>query len=178
MTRNYFMLTATLSLLLPFSSYHVSADGHQISAKEANFKAALIYKMGSYLSWIPPREQVNYCFIGESSMPISKVLGDKQSRGKLPKPIQVTNFQTLDVESLKACDIVYAPHSNTMSVESLETLPTNVFTISNSSKALEHGFIASIELYNKKPLLSISKSNLKNSTVSVNSRFLSYVDLR
>lgn len=178
MSRNYFSLTAMLSMLLPLASLNALADDHQISAKEANFKAALIYKMGSYLSWIPPREQVNYCFIGEDSMPIAKVLGDKQSRGKLPKPIQVTNYQTLNIESLKACDIVYAPHSNAMSEASLQTLPTNVFTISNSSKALEHGFIASIELYNKKPLLSISKNNLKNSTVSVNSRFLSYVDLR
>lgn len=178
MSRNCFILATSLSVLLPIFSLDANADNHQISAKEANFKAALIYKMGSYLSWIPPREQVNYCFIGEASIPISKVLGDKQSRGNLPKPIQVTNYPTLDINSLKSCDVVYAPHSNAMSTDSLVTLPTNVFTISNSSKALEHGFIASIELYNKKPLLSISKNNLKNSTVSVNSRFLSYVDLR
>lgn len=178
MSRNYLLLASALTAVIAFVSHKAAADDHQISAKEANFKAALIYKMGSYLSWIPPREQVNYCFIGEASMPISKVLGDKQSRGKLPKPIQVTNYQTLDINSLKSCDVVYAPHSSEISQASLETLPTNVFTISNSSKALEHGFIASIELYNKKPLLSISKNNLKNSTVSVNSRFLSYVDLR
>lgn len=178
MSRNYFFLTTSLSLLLPIFSLDANAENHQISAKEANFKAALIYKMGSYLSWIPPREQVNYCFVGEASMPISKVLGDKQSRGNLPKPIQVTNYPTLDINSLKSCDVIYAPHNNTMNIDSLMTLPANVFTISNSSKALEHGFIASIELYNKKPLLSISKNNLKNSTVSVNSRFLSYVDLR
>ena len=167
-----------MSVISLFICGDANAESNQISAKEANFKAALIYKMGSYLSWIPPREQVNYCFIGEASMPISKVLDDKQARGKLPKPIQVTNYQTLDISNLKSCDVVYAPHSNQMDVASLDTLPTNVFTISNSSKALEHGFIASIELYNKKPLLSISKNNLKNSTVSVNSRFLSYVDLR
>lgn len=178
MSRNYFILATALTSLLSLVSDDANADTHQISAKEANFKAALIYKMGSYLSWIPPREQVNYCFVGEASMPISKVLGDKQSRGKLPKPIQVTNYQTLDINSLKSCDVVYAPHDNAMSDASLATLPTSVFTISNSSKALELGFIASIELYNKKPLLSISKNNLKNSTVSVNSRFLSYVDLR
>lgn len=178
MLRNYAVLATSLSMLLPLVSLNAQADDHQISAKEANFKAALIYKMGSYLSWIPPREQVNYCFVGESSMPISKVLNDKQSRGNLPKPIQVTNYPTLDINNLKSCDVVYAPHTNTMNMASLDTLPTNVFTISNSSKALEHGFIASIELYNKKPLLSISKNNLKNSTVSVNSRFLSYVDLR
>ena len=178
MSRNHLILTTAMSVISLFICGDANAESNQISAKEANFKAALIYKMGSYLSWIPPREQVNYCFIGEASMPISKVLDDKQARGKLPKPIQVTNYQTLDISNLKSCDVVYAPHSNQMDVASLDTLPTNVFTISNSSKALEHGFIASIELYNKKPLLSISKNNLKNSTVSVNSRFLSYVDLR
>lgn len=178
MSRNHLILTTAVSVISLLVYCDAKAENNQISAKEANFKAALIYKMGSYLSWIPPREQVNYCFIGEASMPISKVLDDKQARGKLPKPIQVTNYQTLDISSLKSCDVVYAPHSSKMDVASLDTLPTNVFTISNSSKALEHGFIASIELYNKKPLLSISKSNLKNSTVSVNSRFLSYVDLR
>ncbi len=179
MLRNYIaVISSVIAASLPIVSFASMAENSEISAKEANFKAALIYKMGSYLSWIPPKQQVNYCFVGEASMPISKVLDQKQSLGELPKPIQVTNFMSLDVSELASCNIIYAPHNKDISVDELQTLPADVFTISNNSKALEKGFIASIELYNKKPLLSISKHNLKNSTVSVNSRFLSYVDLR
>lgn len=167
----------TTSLLCAALAFNAGAE-NLISAKEANFKAALIYKMGGYLSWRQPKDQINYCFVGESSNAISNVLQQRQQQGSLPKPITVTNHAELDATELTACDIVYAPNSDTLATENLKALPDNVFTISNSSRALQQGFIASIELYNKKPLLSISKNNLKNSSVSVNSRFLSYVDLR
>lgn len=174
MLRNTSLLAPLLCGLAAFNTLaNVS-----ISAKEANFKAALIYKMGNYLSWNSPKQRVNYCFVGTDSEVISKVLQQRQSERSLPKPIDVSNHDSLEPEQVNSCDIIYAPNSDNFTPAQLAALPAHVFTISNNSKALAKGFIASIELYNKKPLLSISKNNLKNSTVSVNSRFLSYVDLR
>ena len=174
MLRNTSLLLCPLLTLTTLSSYAETP----ISAKEANFKAALIYKMGNYLSWQTPKQRVNYCFIGEDSKVIAKVLQQRQSERSLPKAIDVTNYSEWQAQDIMSCDIVYAPDTDSLDNALLQSLPDHIFTISNNSRALEKGFIASIELYNKKPLLSISKNNLKNSSVSVNSRFLSYVDLR
>lgn len=168
-------LTAFSILTLTALSSHAKAP---ISVKEANFKAALIYKMGNYLSWQEPKQNVNYCFIGKDSEVIAKVLQQRQSERSLPKPINVSKYENLQAPNITSCDIIYAPDTGDLDAKVLQTLPERIFTISNNSRALDKGFIASIELYNKKPLLSISKNNLKGSSVSVNSRFLSYVDLR
>ena len=178
MLRNINKSALSVVLVVALGTFGVNASANAISAKEANFKAALIYKMASYLSWIPPREMVTYCFVGDDSKPISQVLEQKQVLGKLPKPIKVSNFSAPQSTDLEGCDVIYAPYIDGSTAQVLTHLPAHVFTISNSTKALDKGFIASIELYNKKPLLSISKSNLKSAKVSINSRFLSYVDLR
>jgi len=178
MLSKYIVLTSSLLTLLSLVSFSSEANTNAMSSKEAHFKAALIYKMGSYLSWIPPKEQVNYCFVGEATWSISKILEQKSQLGQLPKPIIVTEHDLLKSNQLTTCDIVYAVNDPQVSETELSALPNSIFTISNNSQALQKGFIASIELYNKKPLLSISKNNLKKSNVSVNSRFLSYVDLR
>lgn len=154
------------------------AQASQMSAKEAQFKAALIYKMGSYVSWVPPKEVTNYCFIGEGTLTISNILAQKQRLGELPKPFTVSNHSKMEAASLTNCDIIYAQNTQEINLELLTGLPSWIFTISDSSQALQKGFIASIELYNRKPLLTISKSNLKKAEVSVNSRLLSFVEFK
>lgn len=174
-----FNLNPCTATLLALSSFTLAAPASAaLSVKEANFKAALIYKMTSYINWLPPKEKVSYCFVGADSLAISSVLEQKRSRGQLQKSIDVSHYQQAQIGDLVGCDVIYAPHSKGLEQAVLTQLPTNVFTISNNTKALDQGFIASIELYNNKPLLTISKNNLKNANVSLNSRVLSYVDLR
>lgn len=170
---NTLVATSLLGLLLTSE-----IQAKQITAKEAQFKAALIYKMGSYVSWVPPKEIINYCFVGEETLDLSNILQQKQQLGELANPITVSNHTKLEAEKLTNCDIVYARNSQEVNIELLTGLPSWIFTISDSSQALDKGFIASIELYNKKPLLTISKSNLKKAEVSVNSRLLSYVQFK
>lgn len=170
---NAFFATGLLSLFLT-----PELQAKQITAKEAQFKAALIYKMGSYVSWVPPKEIVNYCFVGEETLDVSSTLQQKQQLGELANPITVSNHTKLEAAKLTNCDIVYARNNQDVNIDLLTGLPSWVFTISDSSQALDKGFIASIELYNKKPLLTISKSNLKKAEVSVNSRLLSYVQFK
>ena len=167
------LVTALASMMLISNT-----QASQTSAKEARFKAALIYKMGSLLSWVPPKEVVNYCFVGEGTLNISNILDQKQRLGELPTPFTVSNHAKIEAASLSNCDIVYAKNTQEINIELLTGLPSWIFTISDSSQALEKGFIASIELYNRKPLLTISKSNLKKAEVSVNSRLLSFVEFK
>ncbi|NVK23723.1 MAG: YfiR family protein [Gammaproteobacteria bacterium] len=145
--------------------------------QEQVVKAALIYKMANYVIWKEKPQQLTYCFIGESSHPIGDILKKKQKLGKLPPNIDVVNKDSLNEDTGKNCSVIYITNEFRVSSETLDSMSKSVFTITNSKAALNKGFIASIEIHKNKPLLSISKKNLKRSDISVNSRFLSWVKL-
>ena len=164
------------SILMAITAF--SAPGYTAEAtQEQQLKAVLIYRMGSYVTWQNKPLNITYCFVGDQSHKIGKVLSDRQKIGKLPDNIKVMNKDSYTSQTAMECSVVYIPDEFEIAKDTLDSISKSVFTITDSSKALNEGFIASIEIHKNKPLLSISKENLKNSNVSVNSRFLSWVKL-
>ena len=155
-----------------------AATTNPVTLKENNLKAALIYKMGSYITWAIKPATISYCFIGENSSEIGEILLNKQKNRQFPVPINVfiktSNKKHEDIES---CHLVYISGEEELNKTELEEISRSAFTITSTSKNLPKGFIASLEIQNNKPLLSISKNNLKRSSISVNSRFLSHINL-
>lgn len=181
MTKTSFLfINKLLKPVIAFGAVLAGTLSANVAAEVTNeqkLKAALIYRMGSYVTWKDTPQKITYCFIGGESHNIGKVLSDKVKVGKLPDNITVLNKDANSADTIGDCSIVYITEEFNVTKELVDSISRSVFTITNSSSALKQGFIASIEVRKNKHLISISKRNLKNSDISVNSRFLSYVKL-
>ena len=164
-----------LSCLLLFGLSHSAVADSDV---ENRLKAALIYKMGLYVTWSNTPSQVNYCFIGQDSQGVSEILELKFNQGKLPKSVSIVNKDSIrDVEKYE-CQIIFAPVVRANDDELYQSLSQASLTIAANSKELKHGLIASIEIVKGKPVLAVSKSNLKSSNIKIDTRLLAAVTFK
>jgi len=161
----------------------IIAMGNSNTAKaetdvENRLKAALIYKMGLYVTWSNSPNQVNYCFVGQDSQAVSSILELKFNQGKLPKSVKIINKDSIQDVSNYECQVLFAPVVKSDDDDHYQNLSRATLTIANSSKELKHGLIASIEIVKGKPLLAVSKSNLKRSSIKIDTRLLAAVTFK
>lgn len=168
LTKWYLLLLTSCLLLLPL--YLMSEE----NSRSTQLKGVFIHKIASYLKWKSnPNNKIAYCFLGKNSQPVAAFLITQQSLGKLPDKINISNLATLTKDSVEHCDLLYVDKNTQLDQQQLAAIPSNVFTISNDKQWLEYGFIATIELDENKPQLTLSKSNLKSATITIDTRFLS-----
>lgn len=156
------LVTVTM-VTWPFASY---ADD-----KENALKAALIYKMGKYVTWTNPPQTLHYCFVGEESQKVGVILEQKV------KQLQGGNTRILFKPKLSEieryeCQIIYMANSSNSDKEKVTDLSKFSLTIGANTKAMSYGFISVLELKSRKPLLYTSRSNLKNARFKLSSRLL------
>jgi len=165
------LLCTSLMLWLPNQAF-ANTD------EENRLKAALIYKMGLYVTWNNEPEKLNYCFIGKKSEAIASVLKSKFAQGRLPAKVNFLNKASIkDVAKLE-CQVLFAASAGSSENTKFQEISQSTLTIAGSSNQLKHGLIASIEIKNRKPQLSVSKSNLKRSNIKIDTRLLAAVNFK
>ena len=109
---------------------------------------------------------------------MSEILELKFNQGKLPKSVSIVNKDSIrDVEKYE-CQIIFAPVVRANDDELYQSLSQASLTIAANSKELKHGLIASIEIVKGKPVLAVSKSNLKSSNIKIDTRLLAAVTFK
>lgn len=160
--------------LLTFPTFINAAN----STTATQLNGVLIHKIATYLTW--QKESNNnlaYCFVGKRSHPVGNFLKTQKEIGRLPSNISIINLDSLSNSRVKDCDLLYVDKDANLENDEFQHISKTTFTLTNSKELLSDGFIVSIELDQNKPLLTLSKSNLKNSNIHIDSRFLSVVNV-
>lgn len=170
-TRRLFLLLLSISILALPLRLAANTD------LEAQLKAALIYRMGHYATWNNPPEFKNYCFVGDSVAAVRDILLAKYHQGKLAGNVVINTVNKLvDIERHE-CQILYVNDIEQDEWQRMKELSKSTLTISNDISHLPLGLIASIEIKNRKPQLTVSRGNLKRSNIKIDSRLLKVVKL-
>ena len=140
-------------------------------SKEVALKAALIYKMGQYVTWTNPPKILNYCFVGETSKTVGKVLEDRLSKLQGGNSQIVYHSKIDDIERYE-CQVIYMTNAKSKHKEKVDDLSKFSLTIGENTSALSHGFITVLEIKSRKPQLYASRGNLKQAKFKVSSRLL------
>lgn len=140
----------------------------ELTDSEVTLKAALISKMPNYISWNSNVTTVQFCLIGDEAKRIYNALIDNQAQGKV-----APNIEFVFGSVTSQCNVIYADHDTI----DKSTVVDQAFLISNSRLSLNQGFIASVEIKERRPQIIVSKANLKASGLSLDPRFLSIVSL-
>ena len=146
--------------------------------EESRLKAALIYKMGLFVTWNNAPEQLNYCFIGKKSEAIANVLKAKFAQGRLPARVNFLNKASIEEVAKLECQVLFSTSVKSSESEKYEEISQSTLTIANSSLQLKHGLIASIEIKSRRPQLSLSRANLKRSNIKIDTQLLAMMKFK
>ena len=166
-----------LPVLLASSVFAAYSSAYTINTEE-RLKAALVYKMGLYVSWQNKPVKINYCFVGKDTKSISEILTNTINRKKLSNKVTVDYISNTDTIEKSNCQIIYIGDTD-KPIETSELLSwsKSSLTITNSSTELNKGYISSIEFTSNKPKLAVSEHNLKMSDITISTNLLSAVTL-
>lgn len=153
----------------------ISSNAH--ARDEEQVKAALLYKIGPYVSWDYDPSTINYCFVGSSAHGIANVLLEKQKTGKLPGNMSITKLDSITEIKQFQCQVLYTQKSLGFDKETFAKLSQTALTIADGTSSFELGVIASIEIKKRRPKISISQQNLKLSGIRLDARLLSIIQL-
>ena len=167
----------SFALALLASALSLPVDAAEFSI-ENRLKAALIYKMGLYVTWNDSPSQVNYCFIGEQAEQISSILRRENEQGKLLKNVKIIQKPSIEEVALYECQVLFAPDIDSDDSELYQNISMSTLTITSKHRELKNGIIASIEIKNRKPHLAVSKQNLKRSNIRIDTRLLASVTFK
>ena len=171
------LLSSALGLLLTsasLTSFGAVAD----SQLENKLKAALIFKLGHYVTWSHSPVELNYCFVGDHSQEISAILEARLKKGKLKRAAKVVNKDSIHEVRKFECQVLFTDKIDSADAELYQELSLATLTIVGNAKALKYGPIASIEIVNGKPQLAVSKNNLRRSQIKIDTQVLAVVTFK
>jgi hypothetical protein len=174
------MINSTLKksiVTLLCSGLLISQSFAAFATSSEQVKAALVYKLGLFVSWGYEPTDINYCFVGSQTHGIGDVMLTKRKLGKLSGNVRITKLDDVTDIAQFQCQLIYLDEANKVSAEVYSKLSQTALTIAEGTEFFENGIISSIEIIDRKAKLSVSQSNLKLSGIRLDSRLLSVVKL-